>query len=233
MSAQVAKKSKVVKKEVSAVPVSSNQGAVPKKRVKKVSVAEPESKTVAVQETVCMVKPEVVSDVHEDVEVEVSLKKSNKRKTCKEVIEGLAKLIENFSQDVEAKKFGDAEKIAKRYHKELVKINSKVQKLQKKPNSESDRKNQQSGFSKPQAIAPEMAAFAGWNVGEPKSRNDVNKVLCAYIKEHKLQKDTDRRDIIPDSKLGSILRYNENEHGRLTFATMQKRLGHLFLQTEA
>lgn len=65
--------------------------------------------------------------------------------------------------------------------------------------------NMKSGFAKPLMISIEMAEFAGWDVNESKSRNDITRLLCTYIKENNLYDITDKRKIIPDNKLSKLL----------------------------
>lgn len=59
-----------------------------------------------------------------------------------------------------------------------------------------------SGFKKPSAISKELAAIVGEG---PMPRTEVTKRLWAYIRKHDLQAQDDKRMIVPDSKLASIL----------------------------
>ena len=78
-----------------------------------------------------------------------------------------------------------------------------------------------SGFMKPVNISPEMSKFARWGASEKHSRVEVTKVLCSYIKDHNLQNPSDRRQIIPDTKLRKLLRL-ENSTTPLTYYTLQR-----------
>ena len=190
-------------------------------------VKKPRAKAVKVEKTAVVPVPEAGPESTE--EEEKTSKKTGKQKLCKEVGEGIDKLLESLSEDLDNDKFGAADKLVKKYFKELVKLGAKTKKLQKKPATEG-AKNSQSGFSKPMRVSAEMANFAGWNPAELKSRNEVNKAMCEYIKSHELQSPNDKRNIIPDAKLAGILRYNSEVP--LTFASMQKYFGHLFLKDE-
>jgi chromatin remodeling complex protein RSC6 len=79
-----------------------------------------------------------------------------------------------------------------------------------------------SGFLKPVPISHAMASFTGWSPTELKSRVDVTKFLCSYIKDNNLQNPTDRRQIILDSKLMKLLDYKEG--APLTYFDMQSHL---------
>jgi chromatin remodeling complex protein RSC6 len=71
-------------------------------------------------------------------------------------------------------------------------------------------KNQNSGLLKPVAISKEIAEFAGWNPDELHSRVDVTKSICDYIKTKGLQKTSNRKNIIPDDVLKTLLRWDED-----------------------
>lgn len=85
------------------------------------------------------------------------------------------------------------------------------------------RNNANSGFSKPVSISKELASFAGWKAGEAKSRVDVTRYICNYIKEKNLQDPKDRRQILVqnDAKLHKLL---GNTTRPLTYYTLQKEL---------
>ena len=85
--------------------------------------------------------------------------------------------------------------------------------------------NTSSGFLKPVEISKEIAKFAGWGPTDMKSRVDVTKYLCAYIKDNNLQNEEDRRQIKPDNKLSKLLGYDEKTSGSpLTYFHLQKLL---------
>ena len=70
-----------------------------------------------------------------------------------------------------------------------------------------------------------MAKFTGWNVDEPKSRVDITKYICSYIKDNNLQNPEDRRQILADSKLSKLLRYDpKKETEPLTYFRIQSCL---------
>ena len=105
----------------------------------------------------------------------------------------------------------------------LKKDTVKAMKMKRKTNR---AKNTTSGFMKPVKISDEMIKFTGWDADAPKSRVDVTKFICNYIKEKDLQKPEDRRVILPDSKLKKILKYEEGDN--LTYYSLQKKIQHHF-----
>ena len=85
------------------------------------------------------------------------------------------------------------------------------------------RTNVNSGFLKQVAISKEMAKFIGCGADDLKSRVDVTKAICAYIKDHSLQNPKDKREIIPDSKLKKLLRIDKGDDP-LTYYRVQSKL---------
>lgn len=83
--------------------------------------------------------------------------------------------------------------------------------------------NPHSGFYKPVNISPDLATFIEVDRDTLVSRLDVTKRICQYIKENGLQNPADKRIILPDTKLGSLLTYN-TEEGPLTYFVLQKLL---------
>ena len=86
-----------------------------------------------------------------------------------------------------------------------------------------------SGFLKPVPISVAMSTFTGWSPTELKSRVDVTKFLCNYIKENNLQNPIDRRQILADTKLAKLLDYKDGTP--LTYFDMQSHLKKHFPKT--
>ena len=93
---------------------------------------------------------------------------------------------------------------------------------QKNPSTRKNSNNN-SGFLKPVQISNDMAKFTGWNPNELKSRVDVTKYLCKYIRDNELQDPKDKRNIIMDSKLSKLLNYDakKNDGKPLTYYRIQ------------
>ena len=77
-----------------------------------------------------------------------------------------------------------------------------------------------SGFAKPGPISDELAKFLGLSKGEEIARTEVTKRITAYCKEHNLQKEADKRQILPDTALKKLLRLSKGDE--LTFFNLQK-----------
>jgi upstream activation factor subunit UAF30 len=126
-------------------------------------------------------------------------------------------------------------KFLRTLNKKLKTLKNQSSRVIKQRNS-STRKNSNnnnSGFLKPVKISNEMAKFTGWNSSDLKSRVDVTKYICNYIKENNLQNPTDKRQIIADSKLSKLLNYDPKKANEpLTYYRIQSYIKPHFLKAE-
>lgn len=147
-----------------------------------------------------------------------------------EVSELIANEISNNKDDKNVN--GKYLKFLRNINKNMVSMKKDAQKLIKTKRKSVDTASDDatvkdankvsSGFLKPVPISNAMASFTGWSPTELKSRVDVTKFLCSYIKDNNLQNPTDRRQIILDSKLTKLLDYKEGTP--LTYFDMQSHL---------
>jgi chromatin remodeling complex protein RSC6 len=108
----------------------------------------------------------------------------------------------------------------------------KLCKNQRKTKKNGEGTTNNSGLLKPVRISAEMAEFAGFEPNELKSRNDVTDAICQYIKKNNLQNPKDRREIIVDSRLSKVLRFDpEVEPLPLTYFRVQLFMRHHFDKT--
>ena len=77
-----------------------------------------------------------------------------------------------------------------------------------------------SGFAKPTLISDDLCAFLGKPSGTEMARTEVTKSITAYIKEHSLQNAENKRRIMPDTALASLL--NVDDTVELTYFNLQK-----------
>ena len=113
------------------------------------------------------------------------------------------------------------ETLVKKTTKALHK-NSKLRRVRKSPNPNS-------GFRKPVPVTDEFCKFFGRPSGSLISRTEVSKLIRDYIKENNLQNPSDRRTILPDTQLTSLLRVGSDE--KLTYFTLQSKMNHLFVKS--
>lgn len=115
--------------------------------------------------------------------------------------------------------------------KKLKNLKSVAARAMRQKNKVERKNNNNSGFQKPVVISKEMAKFAGWDVKDLKSRVEVTKQICSYIKEHDLQDPTDRRKIRADEKLSKLLNYDSKSHEPLTYYRLQTHMKPHFVKT--
>jgi len=125
----------------------------------------------------------------------------------------------------EAKTIANELKVLKKDHNKIVKkiAGTRRKKVPKDPNAP---KKAPSGFAKPTKISAKLAAFLGVSEGEMIARPDVTKGITKYVKDHKLQKEENKR-IIDLTKPGGdalveLLKIPDGEE--LTFFNLQKYL---------
>jgi upstream activation factor subunit UAF30 len=85
------------------------------------------------------------------------------------------------------------------------------------------RKNinrQPSGFVKPALISNELAAFLGKTNGSEMARTEVTREINTYIRDKKLQDESNGRRIIPDAKLKKLLKLKDDDE--LTYFNLQR-----------
>jgi len=167
--------------------------------------------------------PETVSDV-ENVEV-----KTGKRKPTKEsVLKNFDDLLQLLNDEIAANRSSNTRvkgvKFLRSLNKKLMVLRAHTARVMKKKQS-TNRVNKNSGFLKPVQVSSEILKFTGWNDNELKSRVDVTKFICNYIKEKNLQDPADRRNILVDKPLGKLLGYNPaTETEKLTYYRLQTYL---------
>jgi upstream activation factor subunit UAF30 len=97
----------------------------------------------------------------------------------------------------------------------------------------SSRTNNNSEFLKPVKISTEMAKFIGCDKDELKSRVELTKYLCQYIRDNNLQNPKDKRQILIDSKLQKLLRFDpKKDNEPLTYFTLLTQLKSHFLKPD-
>jgi chromatin remodeling complex protein RSC6 len=88
-----------------------------------------------------------------------------------------------------------------------------------------------SGFVRPTLLSDDLCAFLGVDKGAELARTDVTRRINAYIKANNLEDPSDKRKIIPDQKLQSILRMTGEENETTSYFTLQKLIKHHFAKS--
>jgi upstream activation factor subunit UAF30 len=179
-------------------------------------------KTKSVPEVVAPVPEVVAPEVEVASEVEAKVRKVVSRDTVLGDIDTLSNLIEDEISRVRDGVKAKGVKFLRSIGKQLKSLHKDTSKILKKKKTAVHKNNTNSGFLKPVKISSELSKFTGWDSSELKSRVDVTKFICNYIKEKNLQDPKDRRQIVADPKLAKLLKFDaKTEEKPLTYYRIQ------------
>ena len=108
-------------------------------------------------------------------------------------------------------------------------IKKQIKGLKKETNKNKNKGNRKpSGFAKPSKVTKELCDFMNKNEGTEFARTEVTKMLISYIKENKLENETNSKIINPDSKLKVLLGIDEGQE--LNYFNIQKYMNKHFVK---
>jgi len=154
------------------------------------------------------------------------------------ILQTFDELIKSVEVEIEGLREGDSKNKGVKFLRTLnkrIKIlkNQSSRIIKDKRVSAKKGTNNNSGFLKPVKISTEMAKFTGWDKDELKSRVDVTKFLCDYIRNNNLQNPKDKRQIVADAKLQKLLKYDpKKETEPLTYFKLQSSLKGHFIKPD-
>ena len=208
-----------------------------KKTVKPTKVSKKDEEKKTTEEVVG--EEVVVVGGEEEVVVGEDGKKKRVAPTKDTVIKYFDDLIKSIEDEVDSLRESENKtkgvKFLRTLNKKLkILKNQSSRIIKQKRTTTRTNTNNNSGFLKPVKISKEMAKFTGWDAGLPRSRVEVTKFLCNYIKEHELQNPADRRQILADDKLTKLLKYDvKKEKEPLTYFRVQTCLKNHFIKPDA
>ena len=174
------------------------------------------------------------SEMSEQTEQTEQTEKQRVRKVVNQ--ESLKTDVEQLKQQVEAEiqrlrtdQKNKGVKFLKAVNKSLKCLAGDLNRVLKSKTKTVRNKNTSSGFMKPVKISSEMALFTQWDPSQLYSRVDVTKFLCNYIKTNELQNPEDRRKIICDEKLASLLKIDMDNQTPLTYPGLQQYIQQHFI----
>jgi len=130
--------------------------------------------------------------------------------------------LQRFATEVK-----DTITLVKTLQKEFQRVQkTSAKKTKKAAPVASNKPRTPSGFAKPTKLSDDLCAFLGVSAGSQMARTEVTRVINEYIKKNSLQDTTDKRTIVPDSKLLSILKLGEGD--KLTYFNLQTYIKHHF-----
>jgi len=228
------KKSKAktdVQEQVSSQPASSEQSTeapvVQEKKKRTVSKKQPKQAEPLVETT------EQSSEESETTTQSSTEKRSRKvvnQDTLRSDLEQLKQQVEDEIQRLRSsEQKNKGVKFLKNVNRSLKVLHSDLNKVLKSKVKTVRSKNTSSGFMKPVKISSEMALFTSWDSSNLYSRVDVTKFLCKYIKDNSLQNPEDRRQILCDEKLASLLKIDTVNSAPLTYPGLQQYIQQHFI----
>uniref|UniRef100_A0A6C0F872 DM2 domain-containing protein n=1 Tax=viral metagenome TaxID=1070528 RepID=A0A6C0F872_9ZZZZ len=110
--------------------------------------------------------------------------------------------------------------------KKLLKL---VKKLTKE-NEDPDKPKKLSGFAKPMQLSKELSDFLCVNHDTMMARTDVTKEINKYVKANNLQNPENKREIILDAKLKTIISAPIDE--TVTFFNLQKFMSKHYIKND-
>ena len=184
---------------------------------------------------------EVVVDDEEVVEETtdvVTPKTRTRRVVSKESVQTeFDSLVESLDQEIDRQRTagtkGGNVRFLRSLRKKMIRLKKDSHKVSNMKRRNPNRaKNNSSGFMKPVKISKDMTKFTGWDSSELKSRVDVTRYICNYVKENNLQNPDDRRQIVPDKKLRNLLKLDKAalKDEPLTYYSLQKKIQPHFLK---
>ena len=182
--------------------------------------------------------PEVTETVEDTTEVTENGKRQRRVVTKESVLTDFETLLSDLEREIESLRDTNAKdtkarkakgvKFLKSVTKNIKTLRNDASRVMRTRKQSTRPKNTSSGFMKPVQISPEMAKFTGWEPDVPRSRVDVTKYLCQYIRENDLQNPEDRRIIRPDSQLKTLLNIKDGSKDPLTYYSLQQSIQHHF-----
>ena len=208
---------------------TSKPDTTPSKSTKQVEKKKPVVEKVVEKKPVEKPVEKVVEEEPELSDVEDNVDDSHKKRnipTKESIIEGFDELVSSIEDEInrlrESSGKSKGVKFLRSLGKKVKTIRGHSIRVMKQKQKTNRKNNTNSGFLKPVHISTDMAKFTGWNHDELKSRVDVTKYICKYIRDNNLQNPEDRRQIIADKKLSKLLDFNsEKDDKPLTYYRIQ------------
>lgn len=207
---KVAKKT-VAKKTVAKTAVESTTPAVettPKPAVETTPepAVEPTPSVESTTETSSTTE-QTVSDTQESTE-----------DSQEKAFEGLCSMVIDLQQQLRALSI-TIKTVQRNYKKEVKDLRKQCSKGRRKKQTDPSKKRAPSGFAKPTYLSAELCQFLDVPFLTQMARTDVTKLITKYVADHKLQNEKNKKQIIPDDKLKSLLKCNDDDE--ITYFNLQ------------
>lgn len=117
-------------------------------------------------------------------------------------------------------------------NKTLARERKEVQKLFKMSKLRNKKKGNRApgGFTKPVPLSEQMCTFLDVAQGTEMPRTEVTRRVTRYVKEQNLQNEANRKQILPDSKIKTLLYVKDDDE--LTYFNLQRFMKIHFLKKD-
>jgi chromatin remodeling complex protein RSC6 len=209
------------------------------------SKSESESKSVSKQKKTCTSKPKKSSSKQQSASVEVveqvTVPTETQSESCTDCVNPIStqtqididfnSISEKIAQlkSLQTQIVNDLKKLQKNVSKHIKESNKKKKKV-KDPNAP---KRSPSGFAKPAPLSNDLCDFLNKPYGTEMARTDVTREITQYIKSENLQDEQNRRIILPDKKLKTLLNSSDVDDNPVTYFNLQKFLRVHFIKKDS
>ncbi len=237
-----AKEAKVTKKAAPAkeAPVAEEKPAKKSKKTEEKPAEAPAAEEKPAKKSKKAAKVEEDAPAAEEAtETAEATEKKARREVTRETVDAdfdamIALINERLALANADDKKNGAAKVFRTLLKGVKTLKGDISRISRQKTRTVRQNSSSSGFMKPVKISDEMAKFTGWDAGQLRSRVEVTKFICDYVKSNNLQKEDDRRQIVPDSKLAKLLKYDsKKEEKPLTYYYLQQKIQPHFTAAEA
>lgn len=135
--------------------------------------------------------------------------------------EGVLTTLTTFRQSITALQ-SQIRGLEKSVRKEMKGLRKEASKNRAKGN------RKPSGFAKPSAVTPELCKFMGKEEGTEIARTEVTQHLIQYIKDNELQFAENKKIIVPDATLKSLLGVKDGDE--VTYFNLQRLMNKHFVK---
>tara|TARA_A100001015_G_C15006928_1_gene721149 strand:+ start:893 stop:1384 length:492 start_codon:yes stop_codon:yes gene_type:complete len=110
-------------------------------------------------------------------------------------------------------------------------VNKKIKTLEKEASKNRNKGNRKpSGFATPTKISNDLCKFMNKPLKSEAARTEVTKYIISYIKENNLQSSENKRVIVPNGALKSLLKPKKKDE--ITFFNLQRYMNKHFLKSQ-
>ena len=224
--------------------VNANTMPADKKTVTKKAAAP--ATTPAVAPVVAETKPARKAAAKADVTVPVTAAvtevvapvvaaTTTETRTAPEILAGLQETLKTLSSELTSRvraAVHDAQEAVKAIKRDArdSKRRRKVDPAELSPEQRAvwEARRANNAFLKMRPLSDELSAFMGLAAGSQRSQTDVTKYVSQYVKSHNCFDPNFKRRIIPDTKLGKLLRAKDGQE--VTYLNLQSFLKVHFLK---